>query len=159
VAAKNGHEDVVKLLLAAKAKVNCKEEFTNSHAPLAKAAENGHEGIVKLLLAAKAEVDFEDINNNNPLSHAAANGHEGIVKLLLAAKAKVDTEQYGRTALSRATANGHKGVVKLLLEANANVTDCANDANIADIMAEEGLFLYPIARDDSYRQHSICPQS
>src|SRR5947199_973908 len=59
-AARNGHEAVVKLLLATgKADVDSKDS-KYGRTPLSWAAENGHEAVVKLLLATgKADVDSE----------------------------------------------------------------------------------------------------
>jgi ankyrin repeat protein len=47
-AAENGHEAVVKLLLASKADVDSKDN-TYSKTPLSWAAQGGHEAVVKLL--------------------------------------------------------------------------------------------------------------
>jgi ankyrin repeat protein len=112
-AARNGHEAVVKLLLASKAEVDSKDDYGQT--PLSWAAENGHEAVVKLLLASKAEVDSKDKYGQTPLSWAARKGHEAVVKLLLASKAEVDSkDNYGRTPLSQAAEYGHEAVVKLL---------------------------------------------
>ena len=120
-AAENGHEAIVKLLLASEAEVDSKDYI--SRTPLSRAAGNGLEAVVKLLLASKAEVDSKDDKyNQTPLSWAAENGHETIVKLLLASEAEVDSKDYiSRTPLSWAAGNGHEAVVKLLLASKAKV--------------------------------------
>ena len=126
VASYFGHEDIVKLLLAAKADVDSKGDTKRT--PLSWAAGNGHEGVVRLLLAAKADVDSKGDTERTPLSWAAENGHEGVVRLLLAAKADVNSKDciLERTPLSWAAENGHEGVVRLLLAAKADVDskDC-----------------------------------
>ncbi|KAF2185905.1 ankyrin [Zopfia rhizophila CBS 207.26] len=82
-AVENGHEAVVKLLLATgKVDVNSKDD--HGWTPLRRAAGNGHEAVVKLLLATgKVDVDSKDDLGQTPLRNAAENGHEAVVKLLL----------------------------------------------------------------------------
>ena len=118
-AAKNGHSEVVKLLLAAPG------IDVNLGGLLAEAAKNGHAEVVKLLLAAPGI----DVNKGEPLTKAAENGHAEVVKLLLAApgidvnkecedwyNSEDDCEDgHGSTPLERAAENGHTEVVKLLL--------------------------------------------
>jgi ankyrin repeat protein len=119
-AARNGHEAVVKLLLAKDGVDPDSKDARYGQTPLSWAAENGHEAVVKLLLA-KDGVDPDSKDNEygrTPLSWAARNGHEAVVKLLLA-KDGVGPDSkdngYGRTPLSWAAENGHEAVVKLLL--------------------------------------------
>jgi Ankyrin repeats (3 copies)/Ankyrin repeats (many copies) len=116
LAASNGHSEVVKLLLEAKAEVDSKSNYGRT--PMSWAAWNGHSEVVKLLLEAKAEVDSKDSNGRTPMSLAAWNGHSEVVKLLLEAKAEVDSkDSNGRTPMSWAAWNGHSEVVKLLEKA------------------------------------------
>jgi ankyrin repeat protein len=116
-AAANGHEAVVKLLLA-KDGVNIDAIDWAHQTPLGQAAANGHEAVVKLFLA-KDGVNLDSIgwNAETPLGQAAANGHEAVVKLLLAKDGiKLDSVGWGgQTPLWQAAANGHEAVVKLLL--------------------------------------------
>jgi hypothetical protein len=85
-AASNGHEAVVKLLLATdNIHPDSKNEYGET--PLWFAAENGHEAVIKLLLATEG-VDVNSratgsFHSGTPLSRAAAKGHEAVVKLLL----------------------------------------------------------------------------
>jgi ankyrin repeat protein len=127
LAAENGHEGVVKLLLdTGKVDIDIESKDSNSRSPLSYAAENGHEGVIKLLLdTGKVDIDIEskDSFGRSPLSYAAENGHEGVVKLLLDT-GKVDIESkdnYGRSPLSWAARNAHEGVIKLLLDAKADI--------------------------------------
>jgi hypothetical protein len=116
-AAENGHEAVVRLLLA-RADVEINSEDKYGQTPLSYAAENGHEAMVKLLLArADIEINSEDKYGPTPLSYAAKNGHETVIKLLLArADIEINSEdENGRTPLSWAAGNGHEAVVRLLL--------------------------------------------
>jgi ankyrin repeat protein len=117
LAAANGHEAVVKLLLA-EAGVEPNPEDTYGRTPLSLAAAMGHTAVVKLLLAEDCvNPDPKHNFGETPLSLAAANGHEAVVKLLLA-KDGVDPdpkEGGGQTPLWWAAVNGHEAVVKLLL--------------------------------------------
>jgi ankyrin repeat protein len=82
LAAENGHEAVIKLLLETD-KVNVSSMSHYGWTPLSWAADKGHEGVVKLLLEANGiDVETEDDGNQTPLSRAARNRHESIVKLL-----------------------------------------------------------------------------
>jgi ankyrin repeat protein len=83
-AAENGHEAVVKLLLA-KDGVDLNSKHRSGQTPLSWAAENGREAVVKLLLAKDGvDPDSKDSSSRTPLSWATQNGHEAVVKLLLA---------------------------------------------------------------------------
>ena len=117
-AASNGHEAVVKLLLANdQVDVNAKDS-ADGQTPLWRAVGGGHEAVVKLLLA-NDRVDVNAIDSwlkETPLEWAVENGHEAIVKLLLA-NDQVDVNHtsslYGPTPLFRAVENGHEAIVKL----------------------------------------------
>jgi len=81
-AAENGHSEVVKSLLQAKAEVDSKDSEWG-RTPLSWAAERGHSEVVKSLLQAEAEVDSKDSWwGRTPLSWAAGRGHSEVVKLL-----------------------------------------------------------------------------
>ena len=141
-AASNGHEAIVKLLLAANADSNSRTK--SSETPLHAAASNGHEAIIKLLLAANADSNSQTENGNTPLYKAASNGHEEIVKLLLAANANPDLVNNNmETPLFRAVSIGHEAIVKLLLAANADL-DLANNYGQT-----------PLAAAERYRQEGI----
>jgi ankyrin repeat protein len=117
-AARNGHEEVAKLLLATNI-VEPDSKSTNDQTPLWWAARNGHEEVVKLLLATNAvEPDSRSTNGQTPLWWAARNGHEVVVKLLLATdRVNVNlTDRGSETALLWAARNRHEAVVKLLLQ-------------------------------------------
>ncbi|CAI4214201.1 unnamed protein product [Parascedosporium putredinis] len=118
LAAENGHEGIVKLLLDTQ-NVDIDSKINSSRTPLSWAAGNGHEGIVKLLLDTQnVDIDSKCNSSRTPLSWAAENGHEGIVKLLLDTQSvDIDSKcNSSRTPLSWAAENGHEGIVKLLLD-------------------------------------------
>ena len=120
-AASNGHEEVIKILLA-RADVKPDQADTRyGRTPLSWAALNGHSKVVKVLL------ERQDVNpdqadpkyRQTPLWWAARNGHEGVVKMLLEREEvnpnRTDT-LHGQTPLMWAAEQGHSGVVKMLLE-------------------------------------------
>ena len=143
-AARQGREDVVKLLLQQKHIQPDIPDTRYGRTALSWAAGSGHEGVVRLFLSPEfcvnpgsigrrwrvSEVigtplgrkyvnpDRQDDDGRAPLSWAARNGHGGVVKLLLGRKdVRPDKpDNYGKTPLSWAARNGRDGVVKLLLE-------------------------------------------
>jgi len=116
-AAYNGHEEVVKILLAREEVIPDKEDMFGQ-TPLSDAARNGHEGVVKILLGREGfSPDKPDRCGQAPLSYAAECGHEGVVKILLG-REEVNPDAQdnsGQTPLSHAAELGHEGVVKILL--------------------------------------------
>lgn len=84
-AARSGHVEIVKALIAAGAKVSDDEDDV----PLFEAAEKGHTEIVKLLLAAPGiDENKRHTCEETPLHMAAEKGHPEIVELLKAAGAR-----------------------------------------------------------------------
>uniref|UniRef100_A0A0G4HYK4 Uncharacterized protein n=1 Tax=Chromera velia CCMP2878 TaxID=1169474 RepID=A0A0G4HYK4_9ALVE len=122
LASENGHTDIVRLLVDAKANVDM-EDKTSKKTALIWASENGHTDIVRLLVDAKANVDMQNKNSKKTaLLWASDNGHTDIVRLLVDAKANVDMQdQSGKTALMCASLAGHTDVVRLLVDAKASV--------------------------------------
>jgi ankyrin repeat protein len=123
LAAANGHEAVVKVLLEKGAELESKDE-TWSQTPLSWAANNGHEAVVKLLLEKGAELESKEEKwGRTPLSLATETGHEAIVKLLLEKGAELESKdkKWGRAPLSWAVRWGKEAVVKLLLEKGAEL--------------------------------------
>ncbi|KAI9669948.1 MAG: hypothetical protein M1831_006984 [Alyxoria varia] len=123
LAAREGHEAVVKLLLECDDVVaDCKG--VNGWTPLLWAAREGHEAVVKLLLECDDVVaDYKDGYGQTPLWLAAREGHEAVVKLLLECDDVVaDCKGVnGWTPLSWAAGEGHEAVVKLLVERDVDI--------------------------------------
>ncbi|XP_014555772.1 hypothetical protein COCVIDRAFT_64178, partial [Bipolaris victoriae FI3] len=117
-AAKNGHDAVVRLLLAKDDVDPDMKDSQSNRTPLSWAAEKGHEAIFQLLLdTGNVEIDSKDAFRRTPLSWAAEGGHETIVQLLLS-KDDVDPgleDVSGWTPLSWAAEKGHATIVNLLL--------------------------------------------
>ncbi|KAK5467499.1 hypothetical protein LTS15_000472 [Exophiala xenobiotica] len=140
LAAKKGHEAIVRVLLERGAELDSKDNI--GWTPLSWAARNGHEAVVRVLLEMGAELDSKhnngqtplswatggaeleskDNNGQTPLSWAAEYGHEAIVRVLLEMGAELDSKDNGgRTPLSWATRNGHEAMVRVLFERGAEL--------------------------------------
>ncbi|KAB8226156.1 ankyrin repeat-containing domain protein [Aspergillus novoparasiticus] len=118
LAAANGHNSMVKLLLKRGAAVDIDE--SSGQSALSRAAQRGHLETCKILLDEGANIDTRD-DGMYPLLWAAENGHQAIVELLLNAGANTQAQDKSdKTALFMAAERGHKAVVKLLLEEGAN---------------------------------------
>jgi len=118
LAAEEGHEGVVTLLLGRK-DVKSDKPNNDGQTPLHRAARNGHEGVVKILLEPNdVSPNKPDNHGRTPLLGAAIGGHEGVVKFLLERDdvSPDMPDEDGRTPLCWAARNGYEGVVKLLLE-------------------------------------------
>ncbi len=139
LAARNGHLDVVKLLLDKGAKV----EPNAGRSPLWCAAAGGHKAVAELLLAkgaqAKAPADAAD----TPLHAAAGNGHFVMAELLCTAGAdpSADLEKSGRTPLRAALNGGHVALATMLVLKGASVkpTATANPLVAAAGLGDRGL--------------------
>ncbi|KAL8756771.1 MAG: hypothetical protein Q9184_004385, partial [Pyrenodesmia sp. 2 TL-2023] len=155
-AAENGHEAVVKLLLARDDVEADSKDIYYSQTPLSWAAENGHEAVVKILLARDVEANSKNTFGQTPLWRAAENGYEAVVKLLLA-RDNIETDSkdsiYAQTPLSRAAGYGHEAVVKLLLaldNVEANTKDTRSQTPLWRAAEEgyEAIVKLLLARDD-----------
>ena len=117
-AAKNGHEEVVNLLLEQE-NADPDRPDIDDRTPLGWAALNGHERVVKLLLEQEnVDPNLQDKHHATPLGWAAISGHDRVVKLLLEQE-NIEPDRADindRTPLGGAANKGHEGVVKLLLE-------------------------------------------
>ncbi|KAH8665584.1 ankyrin repeat protein [Ilyonectria robusta] len=120
LAAENGHEAVVDLLLEKDVDLETKDN--DDPTPLCLAINNRDEAVVKLLLKKDINLEVKDHNGYTPLLQAVMKGHEVVVKLLL--KKGVDLEVQdsdGCTALWWAVENRNEAVVMLLLENGVNL--------------------------------------
>jgi ankyrin repeat protein len=119
LAAVNGNEDVVKLLLEHGANPDTHDWIRSS---LHEAAGYRQKKIAKPLLEHDADFDAKTQYSETALHRAATKGHKEVVQLLLKHGATVDTKtQDSETAHHRAAANGHIEVVQLLLDYDATV--------------------------------------
>ncbi|HUU92443.1 MAG TPA: ankyrin repeat domain-containing protein [Phycisphaerae bacterium] len=119
-AARRGHAQVVRILLAAGADAKGHEGFGALHA----AATEGHADAVKVLLDAGTDVNTVDDYNRSgaPLHQAAGGGHLEVIDLLVRAGADVNGMSRSRgTPLHEAALFGHTAAVRRLIEAGAAV--------------------------------------
>ncbi|KAF3074334.1 Ankyrin repeat domain-containing protein 50 [Trichoderma lentiforme] len=120
-AAKNGHEDVIKLLLAAGANINIKDK--HGQTLLGWATRDENKAIAKVLL----QMDNTNVESRHYISralifHVDNKEHEAVIKLLLTAGADTNAkDEDGLTALSWAAKIGYEAAIHLLLAAGADV--------------------------------------
>jgi ankyrin repeat protein len=118
-AAKNGHVDVVKVLLDSNEVEVDRADDLHQQTPLWWAVSNGHDEIVRLLLEKNADPNTKDKDyGRSPLLWTARFGRAGVVKLLLE-KDNIEVNArdslYQDTPLTWAAKNDHREVVALLL--------------------------------------------
>ena len=120
LAARNGSEQMVELLLSYKSEVNVQDG--SGYAPLHLAARYGYHLVAKILIANDADVDEEDFDGQTPLHMAAGRGRKRMVNLLLASGADVNAQDLeGVTPLHLAALGNHKEIVKKLLSHRARI--------------------------------------
>lgn len=143
VASYCGHEEVVKQLLDAGAKVNKKERGGLYTSAIIAASSRGHTAIVRLLLRKGAYINERNRDQWTALMFAAKEGHVDVARLLLTQKQlQVDsTDTAGNTALSLAASNGHDEIAQLLVgegSVNVNQQDSIWRRTPLSIAAERG---------------------
>ncbi|MCP4656975.1 MAG: hypothetical protein GY856_16310 [bacterium] len=129
-AAKLGHGEIIRALIAAGAEVDATVEGGTApfdRTALMLAAEQGHVEAVRTLLAAGAnpearDRDAEDHGGKTALMLAAANGHAQVLEVLKDAGAKLNVRSNeGTTALAYAAEAGHLEAVRRLIALGAKV--------------------------------------
>lgn len=141
IAARNGHFEIVELLLSLNYtkdgkhvnRVNVNHADRDGWTPLRSASWGGHTEVVKLLIKhPDIQIDLADKEQRTALRAAAWSGHEDILKALIAAGADVNsTDRQGRTSLIAASYMGHYEIVEILLENNADVNHLDIDGRSA----------------------------
>jgi len=136
IAAKHGHIEVVKALLAAGADPN--QARDDGITPLFAASVKGHVEVVKVLLAGGADPNQARAEDGaTPLLVAAQDGHVEVVKALLADprilpnKATAD----GATPLFIAAQQGYAEVVTALLDVGADPNLARDDDGVTPLLA------------------------
>ena len=122
-AARNGDEEMVRLLVDKGADVNCFGGLAVAN-PLQAACSSGSEPLVRFLIRKGAEVNpkLDGKGHDTPLQVACESGDENFVRLLLESGADINARQGGYGyALQAAAARGHHQIVGLLLKEGANV--------------------------------------
>ncbi|KAH8363589.1 hypothetical protein KR084_011858 [Drosophila pseudotakahashii] len=143
IAARNGHLEVVKLLLGFSQpcndgtgrmkRVDVNHADRDGWTPLRSASWGGHSEVVRMLIAQPAcKIDLADKEGRTALRAAAWSGHEDILKLLIESGADVNSvDRQGRTSLIAASYMGHYDIVEILLENGANVNHLDLDGRSA----------------------------
>uniref|UniRef100_A0A182JQK4 ANK_REP_REGION domain-containing protein n=1 Tax=Anopheles christyi TaxID=43041 RepID=A0A182JQK4_9DIPT len=133
IAARNGHQEIVKLLLTYKQPlrdgtgryrmIDVNHADRDGWTPLRSASWGGHTEVVKLLIErGVCAIDRADKEGRTALRAAAWSGNEDIVKILIEAGANVNSiDKQGRTSLIAASYMGHYDIVEILLENGADV--------------------------------------
>ncbi|XP_043933490.1 protein fem-1 homolog B-like isoform X2 [Protopterus annectens] len=141
IAARNGHDKVVRLLLEhAKFKVRLQASLSfddflyddDGGTALWYAAGAGHMEVVKLLVSHGMNVNHITVTGSTPLRAACFDGRQDIVKLLVENSANIHIPNLnGSTSLMIAAHRGHTEVVKYLLSQHSDPnakTSCGNTA-------------------------------
>ncbi|EET01020.1 Ankyrin repeat protein [Giardia duodenalis] len=115
IAAKNGHKEVLEVLLEREKGMRDNEGMT----ALIHAAMNGHKGVVEILL--KHERGMRDKQGHNALYYALRNRHTATARVILPFEDPTDCN--GVTALMRATARGDVEMVGLLAPLQKGMKD------------------------------------
>ncbi|XP_030371679.1 ankyrin repeat domain-containing protein 50 isoform X2 [Scaptodrosophila lebanonensis] len=143
IAARNGHLEIVKLLLSfaqpcndgtgRMKRVDVNHADRDGWTPLRSASWGGHTEVVKLLIAQPAcKIDLADKEGRTALRAAAWSGHEDILKILIESGADVNSvDRQGRTSLIAASYMGHYDIVEILLDNGANVNHLDLDGRSA----------------------------
>eukprot|EP01036_Dinobryon_divergens_P031629 gene31629-41062_t len=159
VAAKNAHQDVMKLLLDRGANPNLPNK--NGTTPLHMTAQKSSPEVVTILLEQGADPNLTEKNYVETSLHwAAEKGHRNIVALLLERGADPNlTNQAGRKPIDVARAKGHRDVVSLLEKDNSpellkqgkNLFDASENGDILEVVAalDAGADIYWRHRDAS----------
>jgi ankyrin repeat protein len=143
IAAQNGHDQIVELLLAAGADPN-RRRRPDDVAPIVIAAEHGRAAVLRCLVRGPIEIDADDKRGCTALFQAAQNGFVGVVLELLRAGATVDRATHGgSTPLMVAAISGHPAIVAALLAAGADTSltrkgETALDRALASANASSG---------------------
>ena len=137
MAAKEGHANVVKLLLMNDAAINPPKTEAEaaglgikflppSHTPLRGAAITGQLKMVKMLLKNEADPNQPSAKGLTPLMGAARSGHMAIVDLLCASGATPGAmNEFGETARAVAEARGHVLIAESLRAHESAAASCA----------------------------------
>ncbi|TPP62231.1 Transient receptor potential cation channel subfamily A member 1 [Fasciola gigantica] len=152
-ASKQGHLEIVKLLLENGADLLVKNE--REGLAFHYAAKLGRLHIVRLFLRKSPGMVSElDEDGNSAIHLAASNGHQNVTDLLLKYGAAVDSRNSSRwTPLDCAAANGHKSCARFLLE-NGSPVDPRDVSNQARARPKESVkgrlqFSFSLDEDDS----------
>nr|CAG4651746.1 EOG090X04G6 [Triops cancriformis] len=114
-AAKEGHLNIVTMLIQRGARVNATN--LGDDTPLHLAAAHGHKEIVQLLLKNRADINFVNEHGNTPLHYACFWGFQAIAEELVSTGALVSvTNKYGEIPLDKCRGSLAKNLHELAVE-------------------------------------------
>jgi ankyrin repeat protein len=123
VAARNGHTDILSILLEHDADLHGRGKY--DWTPLHRASGRGKLEGAQLLLDRGADIEAQDNEDWTPLFSAVIGGHVELARMLIERGAEINArDNNGRTPLHRAMSEGKIRVVRLLLEHGADVNAC-----------------------------------
>ncbi|KKP00157.1 hypothetical protein THAR02_07741 [Trichoderma harzianum] len=132
-ATRNGHEDVIDLMIAANADLEVRDKEEGA-TPLIWAARKGYKNVVDLLLERGGEINAKDNRGRTPLSLAALHKHGSIMQLLLNKGGTVDADdKKGSVKLLANTQVERQSALKMLNKHYFNSTS-AEEAAINEAM-------------------------
>ena len=154
-ACKQGHADIIWLLLDHNPEVNVRDSDDGEYTPLHYAAMRGLLKFVQRLLELNAEVNSCSRRKSTPLLLASQYGYTDVVQLLLDHKADVHAcDDDDDTALHCAAFGGQPEIVRILLKHNLEVNSrneyggtplhraselrCARSAEVVRILLDYG---------------------
>lgn len=140
-ATRNGHEDVIDLMIAANANLEVRDKEEGA-TPLIWAARKGYKNVVNLLLEKGGEINAKDNRGRTPLSLAALHKHESIMKLLLNKGGTVDSnDKKGNVKLLANTQVERPAALKMLIE-HWSDSDSEEEADINEADINEAMILH-----------------
>ncbi|KAF3239380.1 hypothetical protein TWF192_010075 [Orbilia oligospora] len=120
IAAKYGHEDIIKRLIEMGVDLDASEYGVCT--PLRYAVRCGREGVVRLMIDAGVNLERDLGDGETPIFSALIHRHTGIVKALVKKANLEATDRRRRSPLSIAVDEGDRDYIELLLENGASVT-------------------------------------
>ena len=117
----NKLEDLVKILVQSRIRLNAWSEYDDGMTPLSLAARNGYEWLVRFLCEHNADVNAINRYGQTPMHIAVENNSEEIVHILFKHNADVNAAGWdGKTPLCIAVENNSEEIVRILCKHNAN---------------------------------------
>ena len=120
IAVREGHEDVVRLLLTHGGDVNAKSD--DGLTALMHASHNGYGKVVQVLLDHGADTNAKSYDGSTALTFASQSGYEKVVQALINQGANINFKLYGgSTALMIASKSGNEKIMQVLLDHGADI--------------------------------------